>query len=199
MTLASNNNNQSGSGVLGWLRSKIAPLAGLILAVAIMVGIVCLYLRNPEFFQELETYGYFGTFIITIILNATILLPVSSLAMVMAMGAVLPSPVLVGIAGGLGAAIGELTGYVAGRSGRELVARSRMYNRIEGWVARWGWIAVFFLSVFPFVFDIVGIIAGALRMPLWKFLVACALGRVVCYVVMATVASLGVRLLPWFS
>ena len=86
-----------------------------------------------------------------------------------------------------------MTGYIAGRSGRGLFARSTMYHRVEGWVKRWGWIAVFIMSIFPFFFDVVGIIAGALRMPLWKFFVACWLGRTIVYVVMVTLASLGLR------
>jgi membrane protein DedA with SNARE-associated domain len=186
-------------GVLGWLRGKIIPLAGLVVAVAIMGGIVYVYWQNPEVFEELEAYGYLGAFVISIILNATILLPVSNMAIMMALGATMPVPTMVGLAGGLGASIGEMTGYVAGRSGRGLLAKSSMYTRVEGWVRRWGWIAVFILSVFPFVFDIVGIIAGALRMPLWKFFIACWLGRTISYVFMVNLAYFGLKSVPWFG
>jgi membrane protein DedA with SNARE-associated domain len=185
--------------VLGWLKGKIIPLTGLLLAVAIMVGIVYVYWQNPRIFKDLQAYGYLGAFVISVILNATILLPVSNMAIMMALGATLPVPTMVGLAGGLGAAIGEMTGYVAGRSGRGLLAKSNLYNRVEGWVRRWGWIAVFVLSIFPFVFDIVGIIAGALRMPLWKFFVACWLGRTISYVFMVNLASLGLKSVPWFG
>jgi membrane protein YqaA with SNARE-associated domain len=185
--------------VLGWLRKRIVPLTGLLLAIAIMVGIVCFYFQNPDIFRELRAYGYLGAFVISVILNATILLPVSNMAIIMTLGATLPSPVIVGVLGGLGAAIGELTGYMAGRCGRGLFAKISVYNRVEGWVKRWGWIAVFVLSIFPFVFDIVGIIAGALRMPLWKFFVACWLGRTISYVFMAYMASLGFKAIPWFN
>jgi membrane protein YqaA with SNARE-associated domain len=184
---------------LAWLRKRLVPLAGLLLAIAIMVGIVCFYFQNPDIFRELRAYGYLGAFVISVILNATILLPVSNMAIIMTLGATLPSPVIVGVLGGLGAAIGELTGYIAGRSGRGLLAKISVYNRVEGWVKRWGWIAVFVLSIFPFVFDIVGIIAGALRMPLWKFFVACWLGRTISYVFMAYMASLGFKAIPWFN
>ena len=82
-----------------------------------------------------------------------------------------------------------MTGYVAGRSGRDLVARSKMYNRVEGWVRRWGWLTIFVLSMVPFFFDLVGIAAGALRLPLWKFFIPCWLGRTILYVVMVTAAA----------
>ena len=84
-----------------------------------------------------------------------------------------------------------MTGYVAGRSGRDLLAKNKIYQRVEGWVKRWGWIAVFLLSIFPLVFDVVGIIAGAMRMPVWKFFLATWLGRTITYVTVAYLASAG--------
>jgi len=187
-------------GVLGWVRRRIKPLAGLALVIAITAVIFYFYRQYPGRLQELETYGYLGAFIVSIILNATIILPVSNMALMMAFGAAMPSPVLVGLIGGLGAVIGEMTGYIAGRSGRDLVARSRIYNRVEGWVRRWGWLAIFVFSIVPFVFDLVGIAAGALRLPLWKFFIACWLGRTILYVVVVMAASYGLKnLVPWFG
>ncbi|HUT68248.1 MAG TPA: VTT domain-containing protein [Dehalococcoidales bacterium] len=182
-----------------WLRRRLLPLLGLLVAIGIMVGIVYLYWRNPHIFRELRAYGYLGAFVISVILNATIILPVSNMTIMMTLGATLPSPLMVGLAGGIGAAIGEMTGYIAGRAGRGLLLKSKVYNRMEGWVKRWGWIAVFVMSIFPFVFDIVGIIAGALRMPFWRFFLACWLGRTVSYVFMTYMASLGFKAIPWFN
>jgi membrane protein DedA with SNARE-associated domain len=184
---------------LAWLKRTLVPAAGLVVAAGIMVGIVYVYWKNPYIFQELRALGYLGAFVISIILNATIILPVSNMAVMMTLGATLPTPAYVGLLGGLGASIGELTGYVAGRSGRRLLTKSGVYLRVEAWVNKWGWIAVFFLSIFPFVFDIVGITAGALRMPLWKFFVACWAGRTISYVVMVYLASWGFRAIPWFN
>lgn len=184
---------------LVWFRRRLLPALGLLVALAIMVGIVYLYWRNPYIFRELRGYGYLGAFIISIILNATIILPVSNMAIMMTLGATLPSPLFVGLAGGIGAAIGEMTGYIAGRSGRGLLAKNKVYTRVEGWVKRWGWIAVFIMSIFPFVFDIVGIIAGALRMPFWRFFLACWAGRTISYVFISYLASLGFKAIPWFN
>jgi membrane protein YqaA with SNARE-associated domain len=184
---------------LVWFRRRVLPALGLLVAIAIMVGIVYLYWRNPYIFRELRAYGYLGAFVISVILNATIILPVSNMAIIMTLGATLPSPLFVGLAGGIGAAIGEMTGYIAGRSGRGLLIKNKVYTRVEGWVKRWGWIAVFIMSIFPFVFDIVGIIAGALRMPFWRFFLACWVGRMISYIFMAYMASLGFKVIPWFN
>lgn len=181
--------------VLGWLRRNIKPIAGLFLVIAITAGILSFYLRNPDIFDKLKSYGYLGAFVISIILNATIILPVSNMAVLVALGMAMPSPAIVGLVGGFGAGIGELTGYVAGRSGRDLIARSKMYNRVEGWVRRWGWLTIFVLSMIPFFFDLVGIAAGALRLPLWKFFIPCWLGRTILYVVIVTAAAWGLKIL----
>lgn len=181
------------------MKRRLIPLIGLISALGIIIGIIFFYRYNPGVFDELETYGYLGVFIISIIFNATVVLPVSNIAVIISMGATLPSPLFVGLAGGVGAAIGELTGYLAGRSGQGFFRKSNFYLRLEGWVKRWGWIAVFIMSVFPAVFDLVGLIAGALRMPLWRFFLACVVGRIISYVFIAYMADLGFRLIPWLD
>ena len=186
--------------ILLWLRKYGISLAGLLVVIIITGGIFYCYKQYPGRIDELKTYGYLGAFIISIILNATIILPVGNMAILMAIGTTMPSPAIVGLVGGIGAAIGEMTGYIAGRSGRDLLARSKMYNRVEGWVQRWGMLPIFVLSMVPFFFDVVGIAAGALRIPLWKFFIPCWLGRTILYVVMVMAAPWGLKsLVPWFS
>ena len=184
----------------GWLRGKIVPLAGLIFVLAVTAGIFYFYSQYPGRIAELKTYGYLGAFIISIIFNATLILPVGNMLILAALGATMESPVLVGLVGGTGAAIGEITGYIAGRSGRGLVARSQMYGRVEGWLQKWGILPIFIFSLVPFVFDLVGIAAGALRFPFWKFLIACWLGRIILYAGFMSLAALGWKImLPCFS
>jgi membrane protein YqaA with SNARE-associated domain len=185
--------------ILGWLKKHYIPLLGLLATIIIIAIVSIIYLKNPNIFKALEGYGYAGVFVISVFLNATIILPVSNMTVIMAMGATLPSPIIVGLVGGIGAGIGEMTGYLAGRSGRSLISRNTMYNRVEKWVKRWGWIAIFVLSIFPFFFDIAGIIAGAMRMPVWKFFLATWLGRTITYVTVAYLASVGIKALPWLS
>jgi membrane protein YqaA with SNARE-associated domain len=185
----------------GWIRTKKMPLIGLALMIAIIVGVSILYLKNKDLFKNLEGYGYAGAFVISVAFNATILIPVNNIAVIIALGAAPSlSPVFVGLAGGIGAGIGEMTGYLAGRSGRGLLKKSDIYNKVERWVGKWGWIAIFILSIFPLFFDVVGIIAGATRMPVWKFFLASWLGRTLAYVTVALLAHWGIQAIPsWFS
>jgi uncharacterized membrane protein YdjX (TVP38/TMEM64 family) len=69
------------------------------------------------------------------------------------------------------------------------------------WVKRWGAVAIFIFTVVPFFpFDLVGIAAGALRYPFWKFLLVCWLGRTLLYIGVALSGAWGWdALVPYFS
>jgi membrane protein YqaA with SNARE-associated domain len=185
--------------VRAFLKKRLAALGGLLASLVIMAAIFIIYLHDPQIFTRMQDYGYAGAFIISVILNGTLIFPVSNMAVMMAIGAAMPLPWLVGVAGGAGAGIGEMTGYLAGRSGRGLLAKSKVYSRVERWVKKWGWLAVFLMSIVPFAFDVVGITAGALRMPVWRFMLACWLGRTISYVTMVYMVSWGLRFLPFFG
>ena len=175
----------------GWVRNRLLPILGLVLVIGIIVGVFFFYRSYPERIEALQGYGYLGVFFISVLLNATIVLPAGNFLVLATMGAILPSATLVGLAGGIGAAIGELTGYAAGYSGQAIVSRQRVYTRLKGWVERWGMLTIFVLSVVPFVFDLAGIAAGVVRFPLWKFFIACWLGRTILYLVIAWGGALG--------
>ena len=176
-----------------WIKTRLLPILMLVFIVGIVIGVFLANKYNPDMIEDLKGYGYLGSFIISVILNASVILPVGNFIVIAALGATLPSATLVGLAGGIGAAIGELTGYLAGYSGQALVTTktNRWYLRLEAWLRRYGAPAIFLLSVFPFAFDIVGCIAGALRYPAWKFFIACWLGRTVLYTGVAWAGALG--------
>jgi membrane protein YqaA with SNARE-associated domain len=185
-------NEQDKEGVRGgWIRNWLLPIVGLLLVIGVVAGVFFFYRSYPERVEALQGYGYLGVFLISVLLNATIVLPAGNFLVLAAMGAVLPSATLVGLAGGIGAAIGELTGYAAGYSGQAIVARQRVYTRLKEWVRKWGMLTIFVLSVVPIIFDLAGIAAGALRLPLWKFFIACWLGRTILYLIIAWGGALG--------
>lgn len=155
--------------------SKVFRLLVFGLVLAISVGIYGLRDR----FAELAALGYFGIFLVSLLGNATIILPAPSLALVFAMGSALP-PLLVGPVAGTGEALGELTGYAAGFGGQVVVEDHKTYQRLVAWMQRRGGITVFALSAIPNpFFDLAGIAAGTLRYPIWRFLLACWLGKTI--------------------
>ena len=173
------------------LLRRLIPVLVLLLMIAIWVGIYYFYQHYPGRVYGLRNYGYLGAFLLSLLFNATVILPVGAIGIVLALGAVLPLPILVGLAAGIGAAIGEITGYIAGYSGRGLARKSRLYGRMEGWVRKWGALAIFVFSVVPFAFDLVGIAAGVLRFPFRQFFLLCWLGRTILYIGVALLGALG--------
>ncbi len=177
-------------------RKKIIPLLTLLLIIAISVSLF-FYGRKPEIVAQLKSYGYLGAFLISLIGNATVLLPgivlpiLSGLGVILYPAAGLVSPVMVGLAGGAGAAIGEIVGYMAGYGGRGIVENNKLYKRLVEWVRRWGAIAIFIFALVPLFFDLVGLAAGVLRFPLWKFILLCWLGRTLLYVGIVVAVALG--------
>ena len=184
-------------GIGYWLKKNFIPILTLLFVIAITVGIYLVFGRHPERLVELKNYAYWGAFLISLIGNATVILPGAVLPILSAIGVVLypvtgPSgPIIVGLIGGVGAAIGEMTGYMVGYSGRGIVERANLYNRLVEWLRRWGALAIFILALVPFFFDLAGIAAGALRYPLWKFILVCWLGRTILYVGIVLAAGWG--------
>jgi len=184
-------NREGGVEKGNWLKKKLLPLLTLLLVIAIMVGMFYLYRCYPDRVAQLRGYGYLGVFLISLTLNATIVLPAGNFLILAILGATLPSATIVGLAGGAGATIGEITGYMAGYSGQAMAQRQRVYARLEGWVKKWGAVTIFLASLVPFFFDLVGVAAGILRFPLWKFMLACWLGRTMLYILIALAGAQG--------
>lgn len=161
-----------------WLISVAAVLA----AIGISVGIVLL----RDHIRDLGIYGYPGVFLVSFIGNATLLLPAPSYAVVFAVGGAL-NPVAVGIVAGLGAALGELTGYLAGVGGRVVVEERALYRRLEKWMhSKGGVLVIFLLALVPNpAFDLGGIVAGTLRMPVWQFVLAAWAGKSIRFILLA--------------
>jgi len=152
-----------------------------------------LYFRDR--LQELEEYGYGAVFLVSLVGDATVVLPLPGLAFIFTMGGVF-NPWGVGIVGGVGQALGELTGYMAGYSGQTWVDENPIYNRLTRWMQRYGSLTIFILAVIPNpIADLGGMAAGALRFPLWKFLTSCVAGKVIKSTTFALAGYYGIEAL----
>lgn len=153
----------------------------LLAAIAISLGAIYAF----SHIGPLRELGYPGIFVISLISSATILLPMPGFAVVFAMGAYL-NPVLVGIAAGLGSGIGEVSGYLAGFAGHDAVQRTRLYSQHKRGLEKYGPLGIFVLAFVPNpAFDIAGIAAGAIKMPIWQFLAATIAGKCARYILVA--------------
>jgi len=157
-----------------WTRERFLQIGAIVLTVTLCACILIFYDHIIEFKQ----YGYIGLFLISILSSSSIVLPIPGWFIIATMGSVL-NPILVGIISAVGGTIGEMTGYMLGYGGRIAVHESPMYCRIERWMKKWGTLTIFALALIPNpLFDIAGAAAGVLRFPVWKFLLAGAVGRI---------------------
>jgi uncharacterized membrane protein YdjX (TVP38/TMEM64 family) len=160
-----------------------------VVVLVFVLALTCLLVIYRNEVVKLQGYGYPGIFLFSILANATIIIPMPGVLFTSAMGAIF-NPWWVALAAGSGAAIGELSGYLAGLSGRELIARNKTSDRVEYWVKRYGGLAIFLLALIPNpLFDMAGITAGALKMPVQKFLLFLWLGKVLKMLIFALLGS----------
>lgn len=170
----------------------------MVVVAAIAVGLVAaVFLLAPRI-QENRSYGYFGVFLANLLGNGTILLPVPSAAVIFATGAIL-SWQLVGLVGGVGAALGETVGYFAGRGGGAIVDYQPSEGRLAQWLARRATVTFFLLSVVPNpINDIACIWAGVQRYSFVRFFLAVWAGKTVKGLVLARAGAQSVTWLARF-
>jgi membrane protein YqaA with SNARE-associated domain len=175
-----------------WLRMAlyIAILVGVSAGLWYLFDGLCQYFGISD--QTLERFastGYLVVFAISLAFNALIVVPVYIHIGIMVKAAELWNPVLVALAASVGGVLGELTAYYAGYWGKRIthLENAPGYDRLVGWMERYGPWGIFFISVQPILpVDIAGLVAGASKLPLWKFLLPCWAGKfskyfVACY------------------
>lgn len=159
---------------------KIFGMLGLMTVIIIMVAVYVF----RESISQLSVLGFFGLLLACFAANATVLLPAPSTLIVMEFASIF-NPVWVGVIGGIGAALGELTGYLTGTSSQAVFDFNkdkkifRMFKRHPSL-----WIFVFAFIPLP-LFDVAGVMAGILKIPLWKFFSACVFGKILKMLLLA--------------
>lgn len=170
---------------------RVLTVSLRLLALATVVAISAVAVVYGSNLEHLTGAGYSAIFLISLLGNAAVLLPIPAILAVCSGGALL-NPLLAGVVGGMGQALGETTSYLAGFSGSGLAQKSALYTRIRPWVERRGWIVVLVFALVPNpLFDIVGLIAGALHMPFWRFFAVTLLGKTLRSIGVATACTLG--------
>lgn len=171
-------------------------IKGLIILILSLLVIYLIY-RFRHLLRGWRRWGYLGLFLVNLISSSTVFFPVPGVATVF-LGGVIWNPLLVGIISGIGAGLGELSGYFLGFGGRGLASfKKREENhwstRLERFFHKSGFITIFLFALLPLPFDVVGMTAGVLNYPVWKFLLATILGRGIRN---SVIAWTGAKVLP---
>ena len=182
-----------------WLVATIYAviILGLSVGLYFLVGYLQAHFKLSE--AGLATTAYLAVFVTTLISNASIIVPVPVFVAVMIAAALKWNPVIVALIASSAGTLGEITGYYAGYLGKKIIVTEATpgYEKLVGWMKRHGPLAIFLLSLQPILpFDIAGLISGASRMPLWKFILACWAGKFPKYLVGCYFGGAVLHLLP---
>lgn len=176
------------AGIFG----KLAPVA---IVVSLSLPLVWAMIHFKDSLASLGHWRYAGVFLAELSNSATILVPTPAPAFTLGMATVL-NPVLVGIIGGVGASLGELTGYYGGTRGRRMIEGGRLHTWFQALARGRVGLTLFAFALVPLPIDFAGLWAGAVRYPVLKFLVSIAVGKMVKLTAVAFAASYG---LTWLA
>lgn len=161
-------------------KNKERILKYLMIFGSIAISFLIIYYR--ENLEKLTTYGYLGIFLINLLGSATIVIPAPSLIATFIGGSIY-NPLLVGIFSGVGASIGETTGYMAGYGGSVMITEHKHFKRVEKWMNENGFMTIFILSVIPNpIFDLSGMFAGATGYSFKKYFTAVIIGKTLRFI-----------------
>ena len=147
-------------------------------AVGVSLAVSAVLFAYRDAVREVGDWGYAGAFFSQLINNATVVFPGIGQAIIIALAPGL-NPLVLGLVGGVGAGLGETSGYLVGVIGGGTVRHyADRYPRLLALTQRWGGSAVFVFAATPLPFDVAGIWAGSTRYPFGPFLLYTVGGKV---------------------
>lgn len=172
-------------------------LTGLSLGLAYLLEYLMTYFNIS--IERFASIAYLIVFGVTLASNASILAPVFIYISIMIAAAKFLNPVLIALVASVAGALGEITGYYAGYLGKRIIHLENTpgYERLVVWMERHGPWGIFLLSLQPVLpFDVAGLLAGASKLPLWKFVLPCWAGKFPKYLLVTYLGEAFLRLLP---
>jgi len=139
--------------------------------------------------------GYSGAFAVSFLGNATILVPFPYVIVPFVLGADMGhNPWFVGLVSGIGAAMGEMTGYFAGYYGGKLLKEEDKINGFREYVRKrpsMTPLMIWFLAATPISDDLLIVPLGVARYSWWRVFVPLLIGKAVFLTAIAWAGRLG--------
>ncbi len=156
--------------------NKLRKILEVILIIFIVALSVAIFIFKDKL-QNISDVSYLGLTLLCFLANATVLLPAPSL-MIAASCSLIMNPWLVAICAAFGSSLGEFVGYAFGTVSEDLSPKFKtLLDKLTAKVHNQT-LLVFILAALPLpLFDVVGIYSGGTKMNLFKFFIACFLGK----------------------
>ncbi len=172
----------------------ITKFGGIIFFGTMIIAIIILAISGVNIGQELTTlvvnfylrFGFWGIYLgvalISVFANFTIIFPVPYTIALIVVGAIIPdvSPILVGLAAGFGASIGEVTAWAIGKGSQGILEKSERTQRMKKYIDKgWAPLLIFIFAATPLPDDAFLIVLGFAGYSIFKTLIWCFLGKFV--------------------
>ena len=185
---------------------RVRGILALLAVVVLNVGTYAALATDTAqvWVASVETHAYPGAFVLALLTNLTLAVPVPYNPVVLQLMTVVEVPLLLALLAAAGSALGESTGWWVGSQGRAVLPGDGRAGAVVRWLQRlaahrWGSFGglVAFSAVPNPVFDVAGLVAWAARVPYRLFLLATFLGRLMRFVVFALVGEAVLGLWPF--
>lgn len=150
--------------LVGFFQSKRFKKIAFFLGVIFLI-ITAFTAVKPEPFLK---FGYAGIFISNLFGAGTFLIiPLAKHFNIFTLALVLA----------FGIALNDSVSWFIGNSGTAIIPKGKKLRRIEGTIQKYGMVALFFWSLIPFPYDLIGFVAGYLGLKYPKFIIPTFLGK----------------------
>ncbi len=189
---------------------RLLLLSVVILLVYLILSVVFPDLISPfglayNWLLDVSTaLGYMGAFFISAVGNATILFPFPYIGVAFILGGLrdditmnfIFDPWIIGTVAGIGAMLGEMTGYIIGYGGGRLIDESQTssFKRYVDSHPRATPLVIWFLAATPIPDDILVVPLGAARYSWWKVAISQFIGKSVFLTGIAWTGRIGLEI-----
>ena len=184
-------------GIRTWSTRRIALTALGIAGMLVLNYAAYWLLTRPvvtDWLNGLVNFIYPGAFLLAFVANVTVLIPIPYNGIMLAILGKAGLPWLAALLAAAGSVLGELTGYFAGRAGRQVLGKSKAVTwtteQMNTPMRSFLFLMVFAAPPNP-IFDMAGLAAGTLKIPLRIFLPAVFIGRFARFLLFAYVTLPG--------
>jgi len=141
-----------------------------------------------DWLKSFAQYGYLGIFLISFLGATSVFIPIPSTFVIFIIAANTAfDPLLIAVFAGLGAAIGELSGYLIGLGGRKVIGEKykRKMDILMKLFKRFGSIVIFVFALTPLPDDLLFIPLGVMRYKILHAFIPALIGKFVSNLIVA--------------
>jgi membrane protein YqaA with SNARE-associated domain len=148
--------------------------------------------------ESFAQYGYFGIFLISLLGATSVIIPIPSSVVIFILSSQTAfDPLLIAVAAGAGAAVGELSGYLVGLGGRRVIGEKykKKMDILMKLFKRFGPVVIFVFALTPLPDDLLFIPLGVMRYKILHAFVPALLGKFVSNLIIAYAGRLSIGII----